>query len=179
MKAKERLWRSTTAHVGGNALLFVAAAMLLAAAIELVDGDEAPAMFMAAAITVALGAAIVEKHVTLRRADGGPDAGFSLEPEELAALVEACRTASVAIGRAGDELAPSEQPNREFRRSLYVVEDMKQGEAFTMRNVRSIRPAGGMAPKNLPSILSCCAARAIARGTPLDWTLVEVTPKIA
>lgn len=128
---------------------------------------------------VALGAAIVEKHVTLRRADGGPDAGFSLEPEELAALVEACRTASSAIGRAGDELAPSEQLNRAFRRSLFVVEDMKQGEAFTTTNVRSIRPAGGMAPKNLPSILGCRAARAIARGTPLDRTLVEATPETA
>ncbi len=128
---------------------------------------------------VALGAAIIEKHVTLRRADGGPDAGFSLEPEELAALVDACRTASSAIGHAGDKPAPSEQANRAFRRSLYVIEDVEKGEAFTAANVRSIRPSRGMAPKYLPSIIGCRAARSIARGTPLERSLVEAVPEIS
>lgn len=117
---------------------------------------------------VALGAAIIEKHVTLARADGGPDASFSLEPHELEALVAGAKTVWAAIGKAEYGRAPSESGNVLFRRSLYVVADVAAGETFTPENVRSIRPGHGMAPKRLPEILGRRAARAIKRGTPLD-----------
>ncbi|HBO43493.1 MAG TPA: pseudaminic acid synthase [Planctomycetaceae bacterium] len=122
---------------------------------------------------VALGAAIVEKHVTLSRADGGPDAAFSLEPDELARLVGDCRTAWQALGRVTYERTPGEQASAIFRRSLYVVVDMADGAAFNESNVRSIRPGKGLPPKHLPEVLGRQAARAIARGTPLTWDLVR------
>jgi len=121
---------------------------------------------------VALGATFIEKHFTLKRADGGPDAAFSLEPDELKALVEGARTAWEALGRVSYDLAPSERGNLQFRRSLYVVADMAAGEVFSEANLRSIRPGYGMAPKHLPSILGRRASRAVARGTPLSWALV-------
>ena len=121
---------------------------------------------------VALGATFIEKHFTLKRADGGPDAAFSLEPDELAALVDGTRTAWAALGRVSYDLAPSERGNLQFRRSLYVVADMAAGEEFTAANLRSIRPGYGMAPKHLPDILGRRTVRAVARGTPLSWDLV-------
>ncbi len=124
---------------------------------------------------VALGAALVEKHVTLRRADGGPDAAFSLEPAELAEMVAACATAWQAIGRADYGRAPSEEPNMVFRRSLYVVEDIQAGAELSADNVRSIRPGHGLPPKHLPDILGRRAARDLPRGTPLDWSDVTET----
>jgi N-acetylneuraminate synthase len=121
----------------------------------------------------ALGAAIIEKHVTLARADGGPDAAFSLEPDELAALVSGVRTAHAALGRADYGRAPSEQANMSFRRSLYAVKDIAGGELLTDKNVRSIRPGYGLAPKHLPDLLGRRARTAIARGTPMSFELVE------
>jgi N-acetylneuraminate synthase len=122
---------------------------------------------------VALGACIVEKHLTLSRAVPGPDAAFSLEPAEFAAMVAAVRVAEQALG--GVRFGPSahEQASLPFRRSLFVVCDVAAGEAFTSDNVRSIRPASGLHPRHLPEILERRAARAIARGTPLTWDLVE------
>ena len=122
---------------------------------------------------VALGAAMVEKHVTLRRADGGPDAAFSLEPDELATLIRDCRTAAAAMGRASYEMLESELANRIFRRSLYVVADMAQGDVFTSQNLRSIRPGYGLPPKHLPTILGKRSSRRITRGTPLKKELVN------
>ncbi len=124
---------------------------------------------------VALGAAIVEKHFTLRRADGGVDSAFSLEPEEFSRLVEGCRHAHQALGRVRYDLKPSEQGGREFRRSLYAVRDIAAGELLTAHNVRSIRPGLGLHPRHLPELVAGdCRARApIARGTPLAWPLVE------
>lgn len=121
---------------------------------------------------VALGACVIEKHVTLKRADGGPDAAFSLEPAELKALVDGCRTAWQALGDVKCEQAASEKPNLTFRRSLYVVRDTAAGEAFTPDNLRSIRPGFGLAPKHLPAILGKRAARTLARGTALAWDMV-------
>lgn len=123
---------------------------------------------------VALGAAVIEKHFTLSRADGGPDAAFSLEPDELVRLVEGCRTAWDALGRVTYERTASEAGSMVFRRSLYVVEDIAAGEVFTERNVRSIRPGYGMPPKHLPDILGRRAATNLKRGTRLlpaaiDW----------
>jgi len=126
----------------------------------------------AAVAAVALGAAIIEKHVTLSRADGGPDAAFSLEPEELKALVADCRTAWRALGRVSYAPAPSEAPNRDLRRSLYVVADIKADELFTPENVRAIRPGHGLPPKALPQVLGGRASRDLARGTPLDWSAI-------
>lgn len=126
-----------------------------------------------AVAAVALGAAIVEKHVTLRRADGGPDAAFSLEPDELARLVADCHTAFAALGRVTYERSSSERGSMVFRRSLYVVEDVAAGEPFTARNVRSIRPGYGLPPKHLPSVLGRKARTALKRGTPLAWEHVE------
>jgi N-acetylneuraminate synthase len=122
---------------------------------------------------VALGAAIVEKHVTLRRADGGPDAGFSLEPEEFAEMAAACGTAWRAIGTAEIERTPAELENLIFRRSLYVVQNVKAGEVFSVENLRSIRPGHGVAPKHLPALLGRRATRDLARGTALSWDHVE------
>lgn len=116
---------------------------------------------------VSLGAAVVEKHVTLARADGGPDAAFSLEPPELSALVRDCRTAWEALGCAGFRRKPSEMANVIFRRSIYAVADIAAGEPFTPKNVRVIRPGYGLPPSALPNVLGHRAARAISRGTAL------------
>lgn len=122
---------------------------------------------------VALGAAMFEKHFTLARADGGPDAAFSLEPDELRALCDGCRTAFSAIGKADYSRKPSEKDNMVFRRSLYAVADIKQGGELTPENVRSIRPGRGMAPKHLPEVIGRKAKVAISRGTAMSWDLVE------
>jgi len=120
---------------------------------------------------VALGAHVIEKHFTLRRADGGPDAAFSLEPEELKQLCDSCRTTWRALGRADYSRKPSEEGNAAFRRSLYVVEDIAAGEPFTEKNLRAIRPGYGLPPKHLKDFLGRPARTKIARGTPLQWNL--------
>jgi pseudaminic acid synthase len=125
-----------------------------------------------ATAAVALGAAIVEKHVTLRRAEGGPDSAFSLEPAELATLCAACRDAAAAVGRVHYGPKPSEMANLRFRRSLYVVADIAAGEVLTEANIRSIRPGFGLAPKHLPDVLGRVAARPVKRGTPVSWDFV-------
>lgn len=118
---------------------------------------------------VALGATVIEKHVTLRRADGGPDSEFSLEPGELGRMVADIRTAWEARGRIDYGRKPSEAGNAQFRRSLYAVEEMAEGEKFTDRNVRSIRPGFGLPPRYLPEIVGRRAKRRIKRGAPLSW----------
>jgi pseudaminic acid synthase len=126
-----------------------------------------------AVAAVALGAAIIEKHLTLARADGGPDAAFSLEPAEFQTLVKSARIAHTALGRAGAERAASEKPNMLFRRSLYAVKDVAAGETLTADNVRSIRPGFGLAPKHLTDLLGRRAKKPIKRGTPMSLDLVE------
>lgn len=127
----------------------------------------------ASVAAVALGACVIEKHFTLARADGGPDAAFSLEPDELARLVADCRSAWEALGEISYALAGSERGNIAFRRSLFAVRPIAAGEAFTAENVRSIRPGDGLAPKHLPTILGRRAARALERGEPLSWDVIE------
>ncbi len=122
---------------------------------------------------VALGASLIEKHVTLARSDGGPDAAFSLEPAELAAMVDGVRTAHAALGRVDYALKGSERGNVSVRRSLYAEADGKAGDSLTDDNVRSIRPGHGLAPRHLPSLLGRTALRDIPRGTPLGWDMVE------
>ncbi|HEY1271922.1 MAG TPA: pseudaminic acid synthase [Terriglobales bacterium] len=122
---------------------------------------------------VALGACIIEKHLTLSRSLKGPDSGFSLEPQEFKAMAQAVRTAERALGNVHFGVAPHEASTVTFRRSLFVVEDVKQGEKFTAGNVRSIRPACGLHPRHWPEIVGKGAARDIERGTPLSWELVK------
>ena len=122
---------------------------------------------------VALGACVIEKHFTLARADGGPDAAFSLEPDELARLVADCRDAWAALGSVHYESVEAEAASRDHRRSLYVVENVKAGEPLSERNVRSIRPGFGLAPKHLDAVLGRTAARDLKRGEPLAWDLLK------
>ncbi len=122
---------------------------------------------------VALGATIVEKHFTLSRKGSGPDSTFSLEPPEFEEMVEAVRTVEQALGEAHYGMAPRESASRVFRRSLFVVEDVDEGESFTAVNVRAIRPGHGLAPKHLEEILESRASTDIPCGTPLSWELVR------
>jgi pseudaminic acid synthase len=122
---------------------------------------------------VALGACIIEKHLCLSRADGGPDGAFSLEPQEFKVMVDAVREAEKALGVAQMAPSPSEVNSRRFRRSLFVVENVKQGELFTQRNVRSIRPADGLHPRHFLEVLGKRAASDVEQGTPLSWALVS------
>jgi pseudaminic acid synthase len=121
---------------------------------------------------VALGACIIEKHFTLSRAEPGPDSAFSLEPHEFKAMVEGVRTAERALGTIHYGLSGKDEASRVFRRSLFVVKDVKAGEPFTEDNVRSIRPGHGLPPKFLGEILGRSAAVDLARGTPLHWGLI-------
>lgn len=127
----------------------------------------------AAVASVALGAAVIEKHFTLSRAEGGVDAAFSLEPAEMAQLVRECRTAALALGAVSYERAKQEQKSLQFRRSLYVVEDMKAGDVFTEKNLRRIRPGMGISPKYYDALLGRCVKCDVKRGTPVSWDIVE------
>jgi pseudaminic acid synthase len=130
--------------------------------------DHTPGTACAVA-AVAIGACVVEKHFTLRRADGGPDSAFSLEPNEFRHLVEDCRAAWLSLGRVDYERSELERKSLVFRRSLYVVSDVAAGEELTPNNVRSIRPGYGLQPKYLPDVLGRKAARSLKRGEPLRW----------
>jgi N-acetylneuraminate synthase len=127
-----------------------------------------------AVASIALGACVIEKHFTLARSDGGPDAAFSLEPAEFTALVTDCKRAWQALGKVGYELCGSEGGSTVFRRSLYVVADVAEGETLTRSNIRSIRPGYGLAPKYLPELLGRKATRPLKRGSRL--TLADVAP---
>ena len=121
---------------------------------------------------VALGAVAIEKHVTLKRADGGVDSDFSLEPDELAALVTETDAARLAVGPAKFGPTAAEQDTLKLRRSLYVVEDVRAGEPVTRENVRSIRPSGGLATDLIDTVLGRTFAGDVSRGTPLTWDLI-------
>jgi pseudaminic acid synthase len=127
----------------------------------------------AALAAVALGATVIEKHVTLFRADGGVDSAFSLEPRELSDLVRECQTASQSVGSIHFGPTEAEKGSLIFRRSLYVVADVKRGERLDAANLRAIRPGLGLAPKYLPKILGRRAAKDVLRGTPVSWDLVD------
>jgi pseudaminic acid synthase len=125
-----------------------------------------------AVAAVALGAAIVEKHLTLSRSNGGPDAAFSMEPPEFGRMVEDVRQAEAAMGGISYERTPDEAGNIRFRKSLFSVENIEAGESFTPTNVRCIRPGHGLEPRHLPAVLGRTAATRIARGTPMRWDLI-------
>lgn len=126
---------------------------------------------LGAVTAVTLGANIIEKHFCLSRKIDNPDSSFSMEPEEFKQMVEDIRMAEQAIGTVRYGVSEQEQENVKFRRSLFVVKDIKKGEKLTQENVRSIRPGYGMAPKHYDDVLGKCANRDIKRGTPLQYDL--------
>ena len=122
---------------------------------------------------VALGAKVIEKHFILDRNLGGPDAKFSLEPDEFKQMVTAVRSVEKALGKVSYELNEKLKKSRLFSRSLFAVKDIKAGEIFTEENVKSIRPGYGLPPKYLKEIIGKRAKCDIKRGTPLSWDLIE------
>lgn len=126
----------------------------------------------AAVASVALGATVIEKHFTLSKEDGGVDAAFSLEPAEMAQLVRECQTAYEALGNVSYEKQPQEEKSLIFRRSLYIVEDMKAGDIITEKNMRRIRPGLGLAPKYYGELLGKRVKYDVPRGTALSWEMV-------
>lgn len=126
-----------------------------------------------AVAAVALGARMVEKHLTLKRADGGPDSAFSMEPQEFKAMVDDIRKVELALGKVSYDLTPGQQREREHSRSLFVARDMKAGEIFTPENVRSVRPANGLHTMYYEDILGKRIARDAKLGTPMSWDLVD------
>jgi pseudaminic acid synthase len=125
--------------------------------------------------SIALGACIIEKHFTLSRSVPGPDSAFSLEPSEFKAMVDAIRTVEKALGEVSYGGGQLQSNSKAFRRSLFVVEDVKAGEMLTAENVRSIRPGHGLPPKHLSKVLGRRATQDVERGTPLDWSLISET----
>lgn len=124
--------------------------------------------------SVALGAAIIEKHFTLDRKHGGPDSNFSLEPEELRLLCQNSKTAWSALGEINYRQKQSEKENVKFRRSLYIVRDIRAGEPFSVDNIKSIRPGYGLEPKNLDFVLTKKANQNLKAGTPFSLKYIDI-----
>lgn len=122
---------------------------------------------------VALGAVVIEKHFTLSRDDGGPDAAFSMEPHELKELCQQSKLVWSSLGRTNYDLKEAEKPNVVFRRSIYVTDNIKAGDTFNETNIRRIRPGYGLSPIHFESILGSKASQDITRGTPLNWNMVS------
>jgi pseudaminic acid synthase len=122
---------------------------------------------------VAYGATVIEKHFTLRRADGGVDSSFSLEPEEMRSLVIETERAWQSLGQVRYGPTEAEKKSLVFRRSIYAAEDMKAGEEFTTRNLRCVRPGRGLPPKHFEALLGKHAKRDLKKGTPMSWDLVD------
>lgn len=127
----------------------------------------------AAVAAVSLGACVVEKHLTLRRSDGGPDAAFSMEPEEFAQMVTATRLVEAALGSVSYCPTASEKSPVLYRRSLFICEPVAAGELLTERNVRSIRPGAGLHTRYYAEVVGRRARRPLEKGTPLSWNMVE------
>jgi len=126
-----------------------------------------------AVAAAALGACVIEKHFTLSRADGGPDAAFSLEPSEMKSLVDSVRNVEKALGEVVSGASEHEVIGLKSRRSLFVVRDIEKGEELTRQNVRSIRPGQGLPPRYLQEILGKRARKALRAGTPLAWSSID------
>ena len=118
---------------------------------------------------IAFGARVIEKHFTLCRSDGGVDSAFSLEPEELSLLVVEAKRAFQALGKVQLDTQKSEEINRQFRRSIYVIKDIEVGEKFTPENVKIIRPGDGLEPSFYPKLLGIIAKKGLKKGCPLIW----------
>ena len=126
----------------------------------------------AAIASVALGARVIEKHFTLRRSDGGVDSAFSIEPEELKSLVVESGRAFEAIGKVSFGVNESEKKSLQFKRSLFVVKDIKEGDVFTKDNIKVIRPGTGIPPKYYEDILGRKSRSDIKAGTPVSWNII-------
>lgn len=122
---------------------------------------------------VALGARVIEKHFILDRGMGGADSAFSLEPREFRAMVDAVRDTEKLLGHITYELSPKSLKSREFSRSLFVAEDVTAGEIITEKNVRSVRPGFGMAPKHMGEIIGKAFKTDAKKGTPMSWELIS------
>ena len=133
--------------------------------------DHTPGTAACVASTV-LGGSIIEKHFTISRADGGPDAGFSMEPDEFKRLVDDCKSAWSSLGSVGYGVTESEKGSMRFRRSIYAVRPIEAGQRLTADNIRVIRPGFGLAPKHLSEIIGRTAARDIAYGEALTWSAI-------
>jgi N-acetylneuraminate synthase len=121
----------------------------------------------------ALGATVIEKHFTLRRADGGVDSSFSMEPLELRQLREETERAWQAVGHIAYGPTTAEMKSLGFRRSLYIAQDMKAGDVLTVENLRCVRPGFGLPPKHLDSLLGQRIGRDAVAGTPMAWSLLS------
>ncbi len=128
---------------------------------------------IAPVVATTLGAKVIEKHFILDKAIGGPDASFSLDPQEFKAMVDAVRDAEASLGKIDYQLNEKKVKNRNFSRSLFVVKDIKAGETFTKEHVKSIRPGHGLPPKYMISIMGKTARYDIERGTPLQWDQIN------
>ena len=126
----------------------------------------------ASVASVALGASVIEKHFTLARADGGVDSTFSMEPDEMASLVIETERAWMALGEVHYGLTEKEKESRTFRRSLYVAEDLAEGDILTEQNLRIIRPGLGLPPKYFSTLIGKRVGRAVRKGTPMSWDLL-------
>ena len=124
-----------------------------------------------AVASVALGATVIEKHFTLRRADGGVDSAFSMEPDEFAQLVVESERAWQALGRVAYGPTEVEKKSLQYRRSLYVVQDLKAGDVLTRQNVRAIRPGLGLPPQYMEQVLGRTVKQDVKRGTAVRWDL--------
>lgn len=124
-------------------------------------------------VAVALGSCIIEKHLTISRSIPGPDSAFSLEPHEFEAMVKEIRTAEKSLGRICYEISETEHASRIFRRSLFIVKDMREGEVFSEKNIRSIRPGHGLHPRYLGRIIGKKITRNASAGIKLDWDLIR------
>ncbi len=146
----------------------------LATAFNVVSGLSDHTLGTATSVAaIALGGAVIEKHFTLSRADGGPDAAFSLEPDEFKRLCKDSRDAWLSLGSISYEVKKAERQNLGFRRSLYAVQDILAGEKFTPLNTRSIRPGYGLPPSAMGDILGRRASKDVVRGTALSWDAVQ------
>jgi N-acetylneuraminate synthase len=123
----------------------------------------------ASVTAVALGACLIEKHFTLSRQDKGPDSEFSLEPGELKRLCQDTRDAWYGLGNAGFERQKAEESSKCFRRSLYFVKDLKEGQVIAESDIRRIRPGYGLAPKHFDEVIGRRVKAAVKRGTALQW----------
>jgi N-acetylneuraminate synthase len=133
--------------------------------------DHTPGMGVSIA-SVSLGASVIEKHFTLSRSDGGVDAEFSMEPDEMRLLIVEAKRAWQAMGKVSYGLTEKERNSLKYRRSLYVVEDMEEGDTLTKKNLRAIRPGLGLPPKYYDILLGKSVRRSVKRGTPVSWDLV-------
>ena len=129
--------------------------------------------YSVAIASVAKGASMIEKHLTLKRSDGGADSAFSMEPEEFKKMCEGVRQVEKALGKVTFELSEKQRREREHTRSLFVAKDIKRGEVFTPENMRSVRPGYGLHTKYYEEILGKKALRDLEMGTPMSWKYVE------